>query len=98
MEYPGLSFGRSVGNLRSKLDVRQYALEVALSMPDEDKLKKAAEIEEYLTHEVDVPGYYDPNQSTNDLLKKVTEMTTSKTYVTEKKEGKAEEKTSEEPM
>lgn len=61
MEYPGLSFGRSVGNLRSKLDVRQYALEVALSLPDEDKLKKAAEIEEYLTQEIDVPGYYDPN-------------------------------------
>lgn len=98
MEYPGLSFGRSVGNLRSKLDVRQYALEVALSLSDEDKLKKAAEIEEYLTHEVDVPGYYDPNQSTNDLLKKVTEMATSKTYMTEKKEGKAEEKSSEDTM
>lgn len=98
MEYPGLSLGRSIGNLRSKLDVRQYALEVALSLSDEDKWKKAAEIEEYLTHEVDVPGYYDPNQSTNDLLEKVAEMTTSKTYVTENKEEKAEEKTSEEPM
>lgn len=95
MEYPGLSFSRSVGNLRSKLDVRQYALEVALSLPDEDKLKKAAEIEEYLTHEVEVPGYYDPDQSANDLLKKVTEMAASKSSdATEKKE----EKTSEEPM
>lgn len=95
MEYSGLSFGRSVGNLRSKLDVRQYALEVALSLPDEDKVKKAAEIEEYLTQEIDVPGYYDPNQSTNDLIKKVTEMTTSKSAETTEKK---EEKTSEEPM
>lgn len=96
MEYSGLSFGRSVSNLRSKLDVRQYALEVALSLPDEDKLKKAAEIEEYLTHEVDIPGYYDPNQSTTDLIKKVTELTALKSSeATEKKE---EKKTGKEPM
>lgn len=95
MENLGLSFSRSIGNLRSKLDVRQYALEVALSLPDEDKLKKAAEIEEYLTQEVDVPGYYDPNQSTNDLLKKVAEMTALKSSETTEKK---EEKTGEEPM
>lgn len=80
------------------MDVRQYALEIALSLPDEDKLRKAAEIEEYLTQNIDVPGYYDPNQFTNDLMKKVTEMTASKTYVTEKNEEKAEDKTSKESM
>lgn len=95
MEYSGLSFGRSVGNLRSKLDVRQYALEVALSLPDEDKLEKAAEIEKYLLEEVELPGYFDPNQSTNDLFKKVAELTASKQ---EKNVDKKEEKTSEEPM
>lgn len=93
MENLGLTSSRFIGNLRSKLDVRQYALEVALSLPDEDKLKKACEIEGYLLEEVELPGYYDPNQFTNDLMKKVTELSASKTYV-----AKKEEKTSEEPM
>ena len=110
MENYGLSLGRSIGNLRSKLDVRQYALEVALTFPDENKLEKAKEVESYLLNNVELPGYFDPNQPTNDLLKKVAEMSVDKnrTYVFQKNgkeeakdiETKAEDvqKTDENPM
>lgn len=87
MENLGLTSSRFIGNLRSKLDVRQYALEVALSLPDEDKLKKAAEIEEYLLKEVELPGYFDPNAQTNSIMESVLNMTKQqnmdpgKTYV-----------------
>lgn len=110
MENCALSLGRYFGHLRSKLDVRQYALEVALTLPGEDKLKKTKEIESYLLNDVELPGYFDPNQTTNDLLKKVAEMSVDKnrTYVFEKNvkeeakdiETKAEDvqKTDENPM
>ena len=84
--------GRLIGNLKSKLDVRQYALEVALGLPDEDKLRKAKEIEDYLLGEIEMPGYFDPNATTNELLKKVSELSIPKaTDKTEKQEEKTNE-------
>lgn len=92
MENFGSLSGRSIGNLKSKLDVRQYALEVALGLPEEDKLGKAKEIEDYLLGEIEMPGYFDPNATTNELLKKVSELSTPKaTDKTEKQEEKTNE-------
>lgn len=91
MENYGLSLGRSIGNLRSKLDVRQYALEVALMLPNENKLEKAKEIESYLLQEIEIAGYIDPNQSTNNFLTKVMELSARKSDNAEKKEEKTDE-------
>lgn len=84
--------GRSIGNLKSKLDVRQYALEVALGLPEEDKLGKAKEIEEYLTDGVDIPLYSDPNSSYLDMLKMLQKTMEKSPKNEEKEEEKAETK------
>lgn len=63
----------SVGSLRSKLDIKHYALELATKIsPDDKVLEKAKEIEEYLLKDTEIPVVEKPINSMESLIKSMT--------------------------
>lgn len=61
----------SVGSLRSKLDIKHYALELATKIAPDKVLEKAKEIEDYLLKDTEIPIQEKPVNPMTSLIEAI---------------------------